>query len=69
MTGQNRSDFIYIKESADERSGKQIVSWIDFWWKGRKGAAWGGRALKRLSPDDWFELHTKDHSQQRWKQW
>ena len=23
------------------------------------GAAWGGRALKRFSPDDWFQLHTQ----------
>ena len=22
--------------------------------------AWGGRPMKKLEPDDWFELHTQD---------
>ena len=49
-------DFIPLKESADERSGGRVVIWINSWRKDRTGAAWGGRALKRLSPDDFFEL-------------
>ena len=60
MTGQNPLDFIPLNKSADQRSGGQVVSWINYWWKDRKGAAWGGRALKRLSPDDWFQLHTQE---------
>ena len=56
----NTLDFIPLNESADKRSGGRVVSWIDYWWKDRTGAAWGGRALKRLSPDDWFQLHTQD---------
>ena len=58
MTRQNPSDFIPLNKSSDDRSGGRFVSWINYWWKYRTGAAWGGRDLKRLSPDDWFDLHT-----------
>ena len=60
ITGKNPLDFIPLNYSSDERSGGRVVSWINYWWKDRTGAVWGGRALKRLSPDDWFELHTQD---------
>ena len=60
MNGQNPLNFIPLKKSVDERSGGRVVSWINSWWKDRTGAAWGGHALKRLSPDDWFKLHTQD---------
>ena len=52
MAGQNPLDFIPLNKSDDERSGGRVVSWINSWWKDTTGAAWGGRALKRLSPDD-----------------
>ena len=58
-TNQNSLDFIPVNESADERSGGRVVSWITYFWKDRTGAAWGVCALNRLSPDDWFELHKK----------
>ena len=38
--------------------GNQVVSWIISWWKDGIEAAWGGRPLKKLAPDDSFELHT-----------
>ena len=60
MTGQNPLEFIPMIESADERSGGRVVSWINYWCKDSTWAAWWGRALKRLSPDYWFELHTQD---------
>ena len=60
MTGQNPFEFITLNESADERSGGRVVSWINYWWKDKTGAAWGEHALKRLSPYYWFELHTQD---------
>ena len=75
MTGQNPLDFIPMNKSADERSGGQVVSWINSWWKDMTGAACGGRALKRFSPADWFQLHTQDRPrlwtppQQQWKKW
>ena len=56
MTGQNPLIFIPLNESDDKRSGGRVVSWIISWWKDRTGAEWGGRALKMLSPDYWFEL-------------
>ena len=60
MTCKKPLESILLNELAGERSGGRIVSWINSWWKDRKGAVWGGRALKSLSPDDWFELHTED---------
>ena len=60
MNGQNPLNFIPLNESVDERSGGRVVSWINSWWKDTTWAAWGGRALKRLSPDDWFDMHTQD---------
>ena len=60
MTCQNPLEFIPLNDSANGRSGGRIVSWNNSWWKDRKGAAWGGSALKSLSPDDWIELHTQD---------
>ena len=60
MTGQNSLDFITMNKSADKRSGGQVVSWINSWWKDMTCAAWGGRAMKRLSPDDWIKLYTQD---------
>ena len=59
MTGQNPLDFIPLNESDDERSEGRLLSWINSWWKDRTGEEWGGRALKRLSHDDWFHLHTQ----------
>ena len=35
-------------------------SWIIYCRKDRTGAAWRGNALKKLSPDDWFQLNTQD---------
>ena len=32
MTVQNPLDFIPLNESADERSGGRVVSWIKYWW-------------------------------------
>ena len=58
-TGKNPWDFIPLNESADKRSGGRVVNWINSCWKDRTGASWGGRAMKRLSPDDWFQLHTQ----------
>ena len=60
INGQNPLDFITLNESADERLGGRVVIWIKYWWKDRTGASWRGRALKRLSPDYWFEIHTQD---------
>ena len=60
MTSQNPLNFIPLNESADERLGVRVVIWIKYWWKDRTGASWRGRALKRLSPDYWFEIHTQD---------
>ena len=60
MAGQNPLEFIPLNKLADERSGGQVVIWINSWWKDRTGAAWGGRSLKRLSPEYWFEMHTQD---------
>ena len=60
MTSKKLLDCIPLNELADERSGGRIVSWINSWWKDRTVSAWGGSALKRLSPDDWFELHTQE---------
>ena len=34
-TGQNPLDFIFLNDSADERSGGWVVSWINYWWKDR----------------------------------
>ena len=59
MTGQNPLEFILLNDSADERSGGWVVSWITSWWKDRTGEAWVGRALKKLAPDDWFQLPHK----------
>ena len=59
MTGQNSLDFIPLNESADERSGGRVVSWITSWCKDRTGATWGGSALKKLATEDWFQLHTQ----------
>ena len=61
MNSQNPLEFIPQNESADERSGGQVFSWITYWCKYRTGAAWVGRALKNLAPDDWFQLHTQDN--------
>ena len=58
-TSQNPLDFIPLNESADERSGGWVISCINSWWKDRTGVALGGRALKRLSPDDWFSYTHK----------
>ena len=33
MPGQNPLEFITLNESADERSGGRVVSWINYWWK------------------------------------
>ena len=60
MNSQNPLEFIPQNESADERSGGQVLSWITYWCKYRTGAAWVGRALKKLSPNNWFKLHTQD---------
>ena len=60
MTGQNPLDLISLNDSADERSGGRVLSWIDTWWKDRTGAALEVRALKSLSPDDCFQLYTQD---------
>ena len=60
ITGQNPLELIPLNESDYERSWGQVVSWINYWWKDRTGTAWLGRALKRLSPDYWFEIHTQD---------
>ena len=57
MTGQNPLDFITLNDSDYDRSGGRVFSWINYWWKDRKEAAWGVHALKRFSHDDWFELH------------
>ena len=59
-TGQNSLYFIPLNESADERSRGRVVSWINSWWKYRTGAARGGRTVKRLSPDNWFDMHIQD---------
>ena len=59
-TVQNPLNFIPLNESDDERSGGWVVSWINSWWKDRTGAAWGGRALKKLALDNWFQLHKQD---------
>ena len=59
MTGQNPLDFIQLNESSEKRSGGQVVSWITSCWKDKKGTVWEGRPLKKLVPDDWFELHTQ----------
>ena len=60
INGKNLLNFINLNELADERSGGRLVSWIDSWWKDRTEAAWWGRALKRLLPDDWFDMHIQD---------
>ena len=60
MTGQNPLEFIPLNDLADERSVGRVVSWMNSWWKDRTGATWGGGAIKRLSPDDWFDLHAQD---------
>ena len=36
MTGQNTLEFILLNESADERSGGRVVSWITSWRKDKK---------------------------------
>ena len=60
ITGKNSLDFIPLNNLADERSGGRVGSWITSWRKYRSGAAWGRYALKRLSPNDWFQLHNQD---------
>ena len=60
MTVQNPLDFIPLNESADEISRGRVVSWITSWFKENIEAAWGGRPLNKLAPDDWFELHIQD---------
>ena len=60
MNGQNTLYFITLHDSADERSGGWVVSWITSWWKEKIESAWGGLPLKKLVPEDWFEMHTQD---------
>ena len=59
INGQNPLDLIPLNELDDERSGGRVVSSIASWCKDRSGEAQGGRALKKLAPDDWFQLHIK----------
>ena len=54
MTGQNPLDFILMNESADERSGGRVVSWISYWRKDKTEVAWGGLPLKKMTPENWF---------------
>ena len=35
ITGQNPFEYIPLNELAGERSGGQVVSWINYWWKDR----------------------------------
>ena len=37
MTSQHPLDFIPLNDSAGERSGGRVVSWIGYWWKDRTG--------------------------------
>ena len=60
MTVQNPLEFIPMNEMDDEWSWGRVVSWIDYWYKDSRGAVWGVCSLKRLSYDDWFQLHTQD---------
>ena len=60
MTGQKPLEFVPLNDSSDKKSGGQVFSWIDSWWKYRTETAWGGRALKKLARDDLFQLHTQD---------
>ena len=60
LTSQNPLEFITLNDLADERSGRRVVSWITSWWKDKTEAVWGGRPLKKLETDYWFELHTQD---------
>ena len=41
MTGQNPLEFFPMNDSADERSGGQVFSWISSWWKYKIEASWG----------------------------
>ena len=59
MTGQNSLELILLNKSADEMSGSRVVSWITYWRKDRTGSSWGGCTLKKLSPDDCFQLYTQ----------
>ena len=59
MTVQNLLGFIPLNDSADDISGGRLVSWITSWCKLKTGTVWGVRPLKKLAPDDFFELQTQ----------
>ena len=60
MTGQKPLEFIPLNELSNERSGGRVVSWITSWCKDNTGTVWGGNTLKKMEPENWFELHTQD---------
>ena len=54
MTVQNPLEFIPLNKSADDRSGGRVVSCMTSWCKYRTVEAWGGNAMKKLTPDYLF---------------
>ena len=75
MAGKDPLTFIPLDEDADERSDGRVSQWVQSWWQDESGESWCGHGLKRLMPDDWFDLHNNDNPRlwvpplQPWKRW
>jgi len=58
MAGQNPLSFVPLNKDANEQMLGHVETWIRHWWVDEAGKVWNGLELQKLSPEDWFSLHT-----------
>ena len=56
MGGQDPLSFIPFHLGADEQSNGFIDSWVQSWWRTKRGADFGGLPLTQVTKDNMFDL-------------
>ena len=56
MGGQDPLSYIPFHLGADERSNGLVGTWVQSWWRSKRGADFGGLPLTQVTKDTMFEL-------------
>ena len=56
MGGQDPLSYIPFHRGADERSNGLVGTWVQSWWRSKRGADFGGLLLTQVTKDTMFEL-------------